>query len=128
MAKLVCPMCVEGSVNSRQRLLTSQWGDCQKTADLSRRKTALGAAQEADKAATQAASASRQQSQGAKQLQVAIEEIASIAAEECFWDLDGPIHRITTPHIPLPAADTLEDLVLPNEQRIAEIVRRCLGG
>ena len=30
-------------------------------------------------------------------------EIASIVADECFWDLDGPIHRITTPHIPLPA-------------------------
>jgi pyruvate dehydrogenase E1 component beta subunit len=36
--------------------------------------------------------------------------------------------RITTPHIPLPAADTLEDMVLPNEERIAETVRRCLGG
>ncbi|MFV1960603.1 MAG: alpha-ketoacid dehydrogenase subunit beta, partial [Acidimicrobiia bacterium] len=29
-------------------------------------------------------------------------EIASIVADECFWDLDGPIVRITTPHIPLP--------------------------
>ena len=25
-------------------------------------------------------------------------EIASIAADECFWDLDMPIRRITTPH------------------------------
>ena len=31
-------------------------------------------------------------------------EIASIAAEECFDDLDGPIVRLTTPHVPLPAA------------------------
>ena len=30
-----------------------------------------------------------------------------------FYDLDGPPVRITTPHIPLPAADTLEDLALP---------------
>ena len=29
-------------------------------------------------------------------------EMASIVAEECIWDLDGPIVRITTPHIPLP--------------------------
>ena len=36
-------------------------------------------------------------------------EIASIAADECFWDLDGPILRITTPHVPLPSADRLED-------------------
>src|SRR5258707_7700341 len=34
-------------------------------------------------------------------------EIASIVADECFWDLDGPIMRITTPHIPLPSADLL---------------------
>ena len=33
-------------------------------------------------------------------------EIVSIAAEECFDDLDGPIVRITTPHIPsLPPTD-----------------------
>ena len=36
-------------------------------------------------------------------------EIASIVADECFWDLDGPIVRITTPHVPLPSADALED-------------------
>ena len=54
-------------------------------------------------------------------------EIASIAADECFWDLDGPIVRITTPHLPLPAADNLEDIVLPTPDRIAERVRRTLG-
>ena len=32
-------------------------------------------------------------------------EIASIVAEEGFDDLDGPIVRITTPHVPLPAAE-----------------------
>src|SRR3981189_3055848 len=41
-------------------------------------------------------------------------EIASIAAEECFYDLDGPIVRITTPHVPLPAADALEDGTVPS--------------
>jgi pyruvate dehydrogenase E1 component beta subunit len=55
-------------------------------------------------------------------------ELVSIIADEAFYDLDGPPVRITTPHVPLPAADTLEDLVLPNEARIAETVRRCLGG
>ena len=54
-------------------------------------------------------------------------EIASIAAEECFWDLDAPIVRITTPHIPLPAADALEDATIPSVARIAETVRRNLG-
>ncbi len=54
-------------------------------------------------------------------------EIASIAADECFYDLDGPIVRITTPHIPLPAADNLEDIVLPTPERIADKVRRSMG-
>ena len=40
-------------------------------------------------------------------------EIVSIVADEAFYDLDGPPVRITTPHIPLPAADMLEDIVLP---------------
>ncbi len=55
-------------------------------------------------------------------------EIASIVADEAFWDLDGPIVRITTPHIPLPAADHLEDLALPSAARIVEKVRRVLNG
>ena len=55
-------------------------------------------------------------------------ELVSIIADEAFYDLDGPPVRITTPHVPLPAADTLEDIVLPGDARIAETVRRCLGG
>ena len=54
-------------------------------------------------------------------------EVASIAADEAFYDLDGPIVRITTPHIPLPAADNLEDLALPTPERIADTVRRAMG-
>ena len=53
-------------------------------------------------------------------------EIASIVADEAFWDLDGPIVRITTPHIPLPAADHLEDLALPNAARIVEKIARVM--
>ena len=54
-------------------------------------------------------------------------EISSIVSEECFYDLDGPIIRITTPHIPLPSADNLEDLALPSVERIAETVRVNMG-
>ena len=55
-------------------------------------------------------------------------EIASIVADEAFWDLDGPIVRITTPHIPLPAADHLEDLALPSAARIVDKIRRVMNG
>ena len=50
-------------------------------------------------------------------------EIASIVADECFWDLDGPIMRITTPHVPLPSADLLEDNTIPSVDRIVREIR-----
>ena len=50
-------------------------------------------------------------------------EIASIVADECFWDLDGPILRITTPHLPLPAADHLEDNTIPSVERVVREIR-----
>ena len=54
-------------------------------------------------------------------------EIASIVADEAFYDLDGPIVRITTPHIPLPAADNLEDLALPTAERVVERISRSMN-
>ena len=54
-------------------------------------------------------------------------EVASIVAEECFWSLDAPIVRITSPHVPLPAADRLEDATIPSVDRIVETVRRSMG-
>jgi len=54
-------------------------------------------------------------------------EIVSIVAEEAYGALTGPPIRITTPHIPLPAADKLEDYVLPTADRIVETVSKALG-
>jgi acetoin:2,6-dichlorophenolindophenol oxidoreductase subunit beta len=54
-------------------------------------------------------------------------EIVSIVAEEAYGALTGPPIRITTPHIPLPAADKLEDYVLPTADRIVETVHKALG-
>ena len=53
-------------------------------------------------------------------------EISSIVAEELFWDLEGPIVRVTTPHIPLPSADALEDAVMPSAERIVDNVIRLV--
>jgi pyruvate dehydrogenase E1 component beta subunit len=53
-------------------------------------------------------------------------EISSLVAEELFWDLDAPIMRITTPHVPLPAADRLEDLTIPSVARIVTTIRKTL--
>jgi pyruvate dehydrogenase E1 component beta subunit len=54
-------------------------------------------------------------------------ELASIIAEEIFYDLDGPIVRITTPHIPLPAADALEDLAIPSVERIVSTIHKSMN-
>jgi pyruvate dehydrogenase E1 component beta subunit len=51
-------------------------------------------------------------------------EITSIVAEEAFWDLDAPIVRVTTPHIPLPAVAELEDLAIPSSGQVVEAVLR----
>jgi len=54
-------------------------------------------------------------------------ELVSIIAEELLYELDGPVVRVTTPHVPVPAADALEDLALPTTARIISGVRRALG-
>ena len=54
-------------------------------------------------------------------------EVTSIVAEEGFWDLDGPVVRITTPHLPLPASDVLEDHAIPSAARIVSAVRDAMG-
>ncbi|HEX6446778.1 MAG TPA: alpha-ketoacid dehydrogenase subunit beta [Streptosporangiales bacterium] len=54
-------------------------------------------------------------------------EIVSIAAEEAWSELTGPAVRITTPHVPLPSADALEDTARPSAARIVETVRKTLG-
>jgi len=55
-------------------------------------------------------------------------EVTSIVGEEVFWDLDGPSVRITTPHIPLPAAAALEDLAIPSVDRIHDTVLKSMDG
>jgi pyruvate dehydrogenase E1 component beta subunit len=54
-------------------------------------------------------------------------EIVSIIADESFYDLDGPRVRITTPHIPLPASDLLEDLAIPSVDRIVATILRSMS-
>ena len=53
-------------------------------------------------------------------------EIASLVAEEAFWNLDGPVIRISTPHIPLPSAENLEDLTIPSVERIYKTIKRSI--
>jgi pyruvate dehydrogenase E1 component beta subunit len=53
-------------------------------------------------------------------------EIVSIIQEEAFGALKQPIVRITTPHIPIPSTDQLEDSVLPSVTRIVSEILRAM--
>lgn len=54
-------------------------------------------------------------------------EIAALAAEEAIEYLDGPVVRVAAPDTPIPFSPVLEELVAPDEERIAAAVRRALG-
>ena len=41
--------------------------------------------------------------------------------------VDGPVVRVTTPHIPIPSADVLEDLAVPSAEVVADRVRAAMG-
>jgi pyruvate/2-oxoglutarate/acetoin dehydrogenase E1 component len=54
--------------------------------------------------------------------------LASIVAEEGFFDLDAPIRRVAGANVPLPFAANLEDAVVPSAERLAEVVRQTVAG
>ena len=55
-------------------------------------------------------------------------EMAQLIAEHCFSNLKGPVTRITTPHVPLPSADILEDNTIPSVDVIVqEVIKKVKG-
>jgi acetoin:2,6-dichlorophenolindophenol oxidoreductase subunit beta len=52
--------------------------------------------------------------------------LASIVAEEGFYDLDARIRRVAGECVPLPFAANLEDAVVPSVDRLADAVRRTV--
>ena len=54
-------------------------------------------------------------------------EVAAIAMEKCFDDLDAPMIRVHAKDVPLPYAANLEKLALPQVADIVAAVRRVLG-
>jgi pyruvate/2-oxoglutarate/acetoin dehydrogenase E1 component len=53
--------------------------------------------------------------------------LASIVAEEGFYDLDAPIARVAGECVPLPFAANLEDVVVPSADRLADRVKKTVG-
>ncbi len=54
-------------------------------------------------------------------------EIAAIAMEQCFDDLDAPVVRVHAKDVPLPYAANLEKLALPQPEDVVEAVRKVMG-
>jgi acetoin:2,6-dichlorophenolindophenol oxidoreductase subunit beta len=57
----------------------------------------------------------------------AASEIAAIVAEEAFWDLKGPVIRVTTPDNHLPFSSAMEKGLLPNKDKIMDAIRQSLA-
>ncbi|MFI0796639.1 alpha-ketoacid dehydrogenase subunit beta [Micromonospora rubida] len=53
-------------------------------------------------------------------------EIAARAAAECFADLRAPVARVAAPDVPMPAAPTLQAVVVPEASTVADAVRRTV--
>jgi pyruvate/2-oxoglutarate/acetoin dehydrogenase E1 component len=50
-------------------------------------------------------------------------EIASIIADEAFYYLDGPVKRLGAMDVPVPFSPPLEDVTVPTEKAIVDLVR-----
>ena len=50
-------------------------------------------------------------------------DIAALAARKAFGALRAPVEMVTAPHTPVPFSNALEDLYIPDAQRIANAVK-----
>ncbi len=51
-------------------------------------------------------------------------EVAARVAADAFWDLDGPIIRVTPPHTHIPFAAVLEDAFVPQVGQVVAAVNK----
>jgi acetoin:2,6-dichlorophenolindophenol oxidoreductase subunit beta len=54
-------------------------------------------------------------------------EMASVIADGAFYYLDAPVKRIGAMDVPVPFSPVLEDLTVPNEQRVVEVAKALCG-
>ena len=54
-------------------------------------------------------------------------EIAAMLAERCFHDLRAPVVRVGAAHVPMPFAEELVNLTVPDSDAICTAVRRVMG-
>jgi acetoin:2,6-dichlorophenolindophenol oxidoreductase subunit beta len=54
-------------------------------------------------------------------------DISALVAQKAFGALRAPIEMVTAPHTPVPFAGSLEDLYIPDAQRVANAVKTVTG-
>jgi acetoin:2,6-dichlorophenolindophenol oxidoreductase subunit beta len=57
----------------------------------------------------------------------AASEIAAMVAEEGFWDLKGPLIRVTTPDTHIPFSPVMERPLYPNKEKIVAAIHQTLA-
>jgi pyruvate dehydrogenase E1 component beta subunit len=55
-------------------------------------------------------------------------ELAAVIAEGAFYHLDAPVKRLGAMDVPIPFSPALEDLTIPNEERVFALARELCGG
>jgi acetoin:2,6-dichlorophenolindophenol oxidoreductase subunit beta len=53
-------------------------------------------------------------------------DIAAVVAQDAFDALEAPVQMVTAPHTPVPFSPALEDLYLPNADKIVAAVRKTV--
>lgn len=54
-------------------------------------------------------------------------DIAALAADKAFTELDAPIKLVTAPHTPVPFSPPLEQFYIPSPERIVSTIQDILG-
>ena len=54
-------------------------------------------------------------------------DISALIAQKAFGALQAPIEMVTAPHTPVPFSTALEDIFIPDAQRIANAVKTVTG-
>lgn len=55
-------------------------------------------------------------------------DICAQIASQAFHSLRAPVQMVTAPHTPVPFSDSLEDLYIPDPQRVANAVKTTIDG
>ena len=54
-------------------------------------------------------------------------DVSAMVCQEAFSALKAPIRRVTAPHVPVPFANNLEDLYIPDAGQVQQAVRTVMG-